>query len=201
MSQYNRRVFFSPSFTVLLVGSQFPNQGLNLCPQQKKVQSPSHWTARKFPRRVFKNSQYVSNIILDFVGYAHKSRNISGLTQQMFSFFFIFVNSYWEYDSQYESGKFARRVTLEFRLPPSYNMTISTPQFQGREESMENSYPLLSTLDQKCDTCHFCSQPIGQNQSQGPNLIPGRLGNAGEHVEYLVSTIVSAIANHFSPQF
>lgn len=75
--------------------------------------------------------------------------------------------------------------------------SILTPQFQGREESMENLYPLLSTLDQKCDTCHFCSQPIDQKQSHGPNLIPGRLGNAGEHVEYLVSTIVSDIVKSF----
>ena len=35
------------SHTVWLVGSQFPNQGLNLSPQLK-ARSPSHWTTREF---------------------------------------------------------------------------------------------------------------------------------------------------------
>ena len=47
-----------------LAGSQFLDQGSNLCPLQWK-QSPNHWTAREFPRvpneRVHMNDTYASH--------------------------------------------------------------------------------------------------------------------------------------------
>ena len=42
----------------IFVGSQFPDQGLNLVPPTVEVWSPSHWTAREFPRNLSVNTYY-----------------------------------------------------------------------------------------------------------------------------------------------
>ena len=41
--------FFFIGLTALLAEYQFLNLGLNLCPQQWKLRSLNHWTAREFP--------------------------------------------------------------------------------------------------------------------------------------------------------
>ena len=44
-----------------LVGSDFPNQGLNSQPLQCKVQSPNHWTTREFSQTRFFKCMCVSH--------------------------------------------------------------------------------------------------------------------------------------------